>query len=173
MLGIFGQRSHFPAAHTGEPSINLCVISFPQKTQFHYTNTNKGIKGPSWRDTTEHRTHMLTRTRHLRLLGSAGDVVGSPRHRGTGGAPKQRDPDAHPVRQKALHKTEGLTPEAAKSRGKDPPRSGSWKEVALDYSVTFREDPKKTQERQWQKPSVTQLSSQGAEGYEGSTSTSL
>ena len=68
LLGIFGQRSHFPASHTGEISINLCVISFPQKMRFHYLNTNKGTQGTSWRDATERDIHVLTGRRHLPLL---------------------------------------------------------------------------------------------------------
>lgn len=71
LSGIFGQRSHFPASHTGKISISLCVISFPQKMRFHYVNTNKGIQGTSWRDATEHESHVLARMRHLLPLGSA------------------------------------------------------------------------------------------------------
>lgn len=71
LSGIFGQRSRFPASHTGEISINLCVISLPQKMRFPYMNANKGTKGTPWRDATEHRIHVLTRMRHLLLLGTA------------------------------------------------------------------------------------------------------
>lgn len=179
LSGIFGQRSHFPASHTGEISISLCVISFPQKMRFHYVNTNKGIQGTSWRDATEHETHVLTRMRHLLPLGSALETMwahhcttvparcrralrgraGTLRRAGKGclmGKIVMHRLSADVARTPC--QTEGP---ARKQKGslwrlqsleEKTPHLDSWKEVGLDYSVTLREDPKKTQKAQQQNP---------------------